>query len=307
MDRAQAERELNQMLEEASHSGRYYTVEEVQQHMEKLFAPENIVYLTGDPHGRFDRVEAFCRRQEVEKGNTFIILGDVGLNYFGDYRDEEKKAQLATLPCTFFCLHGNHEQRPSTLIGYQVCEYHGGKVWVEPQYPNIVFAIDGEIYDFCGHSCLVIGGAYSVDKWYRLARGFHWWPDEQPSPEVRNKVESVLDQRCWQVDIVLTHTCPLKYEPREVFLQGLDQSTVDKSTEIWLDEIESKLQYERWYCGHYHTEKQIDKIRFMFEDYALIPHTVSIEEEKAIIAKMQRQADIVAALGLLEDTEEEAH
>ena len=48
MDRAQAERELNQMLEEASHSGRYYTVEEVQQHMEKLFAPENIVYLTGD-------------------------------------------------------------------------------------------------------------------------------------------------------------------------------------------------------------------------------------------------------------------
>lgn len=45
----------------------------------------------------------------------------------------------------------------------------------------------------------------------------------------------------------------------------------------------------------------------MFEDYALIPHTVSIEEEKAIIAKMQRQADIVAALGLLEDTEEEAH
>ena len=145
MDRAQAERELNQMLEEASHSGRYYTVEEVQQHMEKLFAPENIVYLTGDTHGRFDRVEAFCRRQEVEKGNTFIILGDVGLNYFGDYRDEEKKAQLATLPCTFFCLHGNHEQRPSTLIGYQVCEYHGGKVWVEPQYPNIVFAIDGEI------------------------------------------------------------------------------------------------------------------------------------------------------------------
>ena len=135
------------------------------------------------------------------------------------------------------------------------------------------------------------------DKWYRLARGFHWWPDEQPSPEVRNKVESVLDQRCWQVDIVLTHTCPLKYEPREVFLQGLDQSTVDKSTEIWLDEIESKLQYERWYCGHYHTEKQIDKIRFMFEDYALIPHTVSIEEEKAIIAKMQRQADYRGGIG----------
>lgn len=87
---------------------------------------------------------------------------------------------------------------------------------------------------------------------------------------------------------VLPHL-PLKYEPVEVFLPGIDQSTVDKSTEEWLDTIESKLHYERWYCGHYHTEKQVDKLRFMFEDYALLPHTLSIEEEKALIAKMERR------------------
>ena len=29
----------------------------------------------------------------------------------------------------------------------------------------------GEVYDFNGNSCIVIGGAYSVDKYYRLARG----------------------------------------------------------------------------------------------------------------------------------------
>ena len=160
-------------------------------------------------------------------------------------------------------------------MGYQRSEYHGGAVWVEPQFPNIVFAIDGEVYDFCGHSCLVIGGAYSVDKWYRLARGFHWWPDEQPSEEIRRKVETVLEQRIWQVDVVLSHTCPLKYEPREVFLKGLDQSTVDKSTEEWLGKIESRLRYQRWYCGHYHTEKRVDSLQFMFEDYATLPHELS--------------------------------
>ena len=119
----------------------------------------------------------------------------------------------------------------------------------------------------------MIGGAYSIDKHYRLAMGYGWWPDEQPSPQVKEKVERVLEERNWQVDVVFSHTCPLKYEPVEVFLPGVDQSTVDKSTEEWLDAIESKLHYERWYCGHYHTEKQVDKLRFMFEDYAVLPGT----------------------------------
>ena len=85
----------------------------------------------------------------------------------------------------------------------------------------------------------------------------------------------MLEQRIWQVDVVLSHTCPLKYEPREVFLKGLDQSTVDKSTEEWLGKIESKLRYQRWYCGHYHTEKRVDSLQFMFEDYATLPHELS--------------------------------
>ena len=40
-----------------------------------------------------------------------------------------------------------------------------------------------------------------------------------------------IRDRNWQVDVVFSHTCPLKYEPVEVFLPGIDQSTVDKSTE----------------------------------------------------------------------------
>ena len=68
-----------------------------------------------------------------------------------------------------------------------------------------------------------------------------------------------------KVDIVLSHTCPYKYLPYEVFLPGIDQSTVDQSTEKFLDDIENTLNYKKWYCGHYHTEKIVDKIEFMFE------------------------------------------
>ena len=232
---------------------------------ELLQMPEHVVYLTGDTHGRFNRIEAFCRGRDMDQENTFIILGDVGLNYFGDFRDWPGKEQLARLPCTFFCIHGNHEQRPTPLMGYQRSEYHGGAVWVEPQFPNIVFAIDGEVYDFCGHSCLVIGGAYSVDKWYRLGRGFHWWPDEQPSPEIKAYVEQQIREK--QFDIVLSHTCPFKYEPTEMFLGGIDQRTVDDSTERWLDTIEESIQYKAWFCGHWHTDKRIDKMHFLFRSF----------------------------------------
>ena len=169
-------------------------------------------------HGRFERIISFCERQQVQSESTFIILGDVGLNYYGDRRDRRGKDALAQIPITFFCIHGNHEMRPSEELGYQVKEYHGGKVWVQPEYPNLVFAIDGEIYDFFGHSCIVIGGAYSVDKYYRLARGYNWFEDEQPSDEIKEKVERVLSERDWKIDVVLSHTCPLRYEPAEVFL-----------------------------------------------------------------------------------------
>ena len=304
MDKEQAAKELMAMLEEAKNDvGR--PAEEVFAELEEKFSPKNIYYITGDTHGEFDRIQSFCARHEVEPENTFIILGDVGLNYFGGGSDRKGKKKLAKLPATFFCIHGNHEMRPSKALGYEVQEYRGGKVWVEPAYPNILFAIDGEIYDFMGYSCLVIGGAYSVDKFYRLARGYRWFPDEQPSDEIKRKVETVLEARNWKVDVVLAHTCPLRYEPTEVFLPMIDQSTVDKSTEIWLEEIEQKLSYERWYCGHYHIAKKIDKIQFMFEDYDLLPHTLNLQEEAELIRRMERQAEIVQALERLDDAKGE--
>ena len=131
----------------------------------------------------------------------------------------------------------------------------------------MLFAKDGEFYELDSKRCAAIGGAYSVDKYYRLANNWGWWTDEQPSQEIKARVESRLDIESWAVDVVLTHTCPLRYIPTEVFLPGIDQNTVDNGTEEWLEKIESKLSYDRWYCGHYHTDKTIDKIRFIFNDF----------------------------------------
>lgn len=199
-----------------------------------------------------------------------IILGDAGFNYYRDLRDTRAKEYVAETPITLFCIHGNHEARPQTIPTYIEKEYHGGKVLYEEDFPNLLFAIDGEVYNFDGYRCIVIGGAYSVDKYYRLARGWHWFPDEQPDETIKSTVEQRLNEMNNEVDIVLSHTCPRKYEPIEVFLSTIDQSSVDKSTEDWLGVLEERLSYKKWYCGHYHTAKKIDRLQFMFEDFDVI-------------------------------------
>ena len=229
-----------------------------------------MIYLTGDTHGDVSRIEEFCKQYETDRDDILIILGDAGINYDGGRRDRAVKQFLKELPITLFCIHGNHEQRPYTIDGYKETLWRGGIVYLEEEYPNLLFAKDGEIFDLDGRKAIVIGGAYSIDKEYRLAYGYGWWSDEQPSDDVKQYVELQLDRLGWKVDLVLSHTTPLKYEPTEVFLPGIDQSTVDKSTEIWLDDIEDRLDYQRWYCGHYHTEKEIDKLVIMFENYDVL-------------------------------------
>jgi len=229
-----------------------------------------MIYITGDTHGEFGRIEAFCRRFGTCREDVMVILGDAGINFSGGIRDMRKKEFLEALPITVFAIHGNHERRPQTIEGYQEKVWRGGVVYQEEEYPSLLFAKDGEVFDLDGKRAIVMGGAYSIDKMVRLMYGYGWWPDEQPSEEVKRYVERRLDGLGWKVDVVLSHTVPLKYEPVEVFMAGVNQSKVDKSTEEWLDGIEDRLDYGKWYCGHYHTEKKIDRVEIMFENFGVV-------------------------------------
>lgn len=237
-----------------------------------------MIYITGDTHGSFEHIERFCKENNTTSEDVMIILGDVGLNYFLDTRDLVLKDKIAKLPITLFCIHGNHEERPYCLPNYRISHFAGGVVFQEKRYPNILFAKDGERYYFEVNGekikTIVIGGAYSVDKYYRLSRGMSWFESEQPDEDIKSFVEAALCMVNWDVDVVLSHTSPLKYEPREWFLPMINQEGVDKSTEQWLDNIESRLKYKKWYCGHYHGSKKIDKLQFMFKDIDLFSKSI---------------------------------
>lgn len=230
-----------------------------------------MVYYSGDIHGDVERVALDVLRYGITAEDTIVLLGDVGVNFFGDERDAEAKEALNDLAPTIFCVHGNHEMRPETIPSYHAAQWHGGTVYVEDKYPKLLFAKDGELYDLDGYTAIVIGGAYSVDKFFRQKWGMLWFADEQPPEEVKQRVEANLDAHGWIVDVVLSHTCPERYIPTEAFLPGLDQTTVDRSTEEWLGRIEAKLCYGYWFCGHWHIDKRIDKMHFLMRSYETLP------------------------------------
>ena len=229
----------------------------------------NRFYITGDTHGEFNRIKKFICEHNTTKDDVLIILGDAGINYslVGklDGRSREVKEELAKFPLTLFCIHGNHEERPYNVDGYELQEHFGAPAYVNPKYPNQIFAKDGEIYDLGGFKTLVIGGAYSVDKWYRLAGRGRWFESEQPTKEIKEYVEQTCEKNDWKVDIVLTHTCPTETEPRHLFLPFIDQESVDKSTEQWLQTIADRLTFKKWYFGHFHGDWENGNYEMLFE------------------------------------------
>lgn len=225
-------------------------------------------YITGDCHRDFSR---FFQQGQTSnsKDKAFIVLGDFCVNYYFDSSDDRVKQKLQNTGMTYYLVRGNHEARPSKVFGMGI-EYDKeikNLVYCQPQYPNIKYLIDGKVYQFGDYSALVIGGAYSVDKQYRLNRKntnpdgdyYHvaaeagWFQDEQLSETERNYISAVT--KGIDVDFVFTHTCPIDWEPTDLFLGQINQSEVDKSMELWLSELKDSFNWKIWCFGHYHADR----------------------------------------------------
>lgn len=244
-----------------------------------------MIYITGDTHRNFKRVRDFCEKNNTSKEDVLIILGDAGINYYLDESDLFLKEELQELPITLFCIRGNHEVRPDDINTYEIRYWHsgndrlcgfwdrpnrpsgygGGAVFVEPDFPNLIFAQDGETYYINNKKFLVIGGAYSIDKWYRISHGLRWFKNEQLRFSERVKIEKEIKDNNYSFDYILSHTCPYNTRPEHLFLKGVNQNTVDTTMEKWLQDIADKINFKRWYFGHYHGDWDNGKYSMLYE------------------------------------------
>lgn len=223
--------------------------------------------VTGDKHGKVTPwLDTGCLSEYNPEKTAVIVLGDFGVNFWLNKTDRNIKRNIEQHGYTFYVVKGNHEARPETLPNIELVydENVENYVWIEPQFPHIRYFKQYGIYIVAGFKCLVVGGAYSVDKMYRLERmGYTeetniptktgWFADEQLTEEEMISIEAIINDN--NFDFILSHTCPYSLMPTDMFLRGIDQSKVDKRMEIFLDKIYQKNRDKLiWLWAHYHRD-----------------------------------------------------
>ena len=240
--------------------------------------------LTGDTHGKVCERIAEIDKELYPVGETaLIILGDAGINFYLNNTDKRNKKNIQKTGYVVYCVRGNHEERPEKVPGIHPMydENVNGVVLHDIEYPNIRYFMDGGEYTINDHSILTIGGAYSIDKWHRLARAPYpdgwtgWFESEQLTEDEMREIELKCMNNHY--DIVLTHTCPISWEPTDLFLAGINQSKVDKTMENFFERIKDAMSWGIWCFGHYHDDRLVrPRVEMLF--YNIIELNSIIEQ-----------------------------
>lgn len=214
------------------------------------------IFVTGDLHGEIDIKKLGSKswplgRQELTKEDYLIITGDFGLVWDDSPQCNWWLNWLHECPWTTLFVDGNHENF-DLLEQYPVEEMFGGQV---ARINDSVFWLKrGEVFVINEQRIFVFGGGMSHDQDWRTP-GKTWWPQEQSKQcDFDNAIKN-LEKYNWCVDFVLSHVPPycevLGFMPRAYALKGYGTDW----TEHHLDELKSRLSFERWYFGHLHMDQ----------------------------------------------------
>ena len=221
-----------------------------------------MIYIRGDIHGdvlqiiRWIYVES--TKWETGQDVFLILTGDVGLNFFLDRRDFQRKLILQEaldelgergIRLHILCVRGNHDCRPEHIYSYHLTEAFGGEAYLEDPYPGLLFLKDGQSYEIEGFSFFVIGGGNSSDIFLRLLNDEPFWQDEALSEKEMNDIQRFINLLPGQNVLLLSHMLPARFS-----LSAHRENCAGSSMEVFLDRIYEECHSKicGWYCGHYH-------------------------------------------------------
>jgi len=211
----------------------------------------NDLYFCGDIHGRYrEFIWTICIKKNIHDA-IIIVLGDFGVGFTKDmdieYRKSEPKLEKNNL--TVYSIRGNHDD-PKYFDSTH-------------DYPRLKFMQDHQIYEIAGRKIYTIGGAHSTDAntnpgtsvpdrkletEARLRKGKlpTWWENEY--------VEKKYTDLPTKVDIIISHTAPLRFEPIPIRTSEVSISQYEKILDErkYLDYILSEIKADYWFYGHFH-------------------------------------------------------
>jgi Icc-related predicted phosphoesterase len=196
------------------------------------------IILTADMHGRWDVIFDKIKYFDI-KDSLFVIAGDIGVGFLED----KKQNRQLSLANDFFkkrnivclCIRGNHDNK----------RWFDGSV----DYSNFKLLPDYSIIEVNGESWQFVGGAISVDRFYRL-EGVSYWNDEV----------FVLDRdKAVKCDVLITHSAPPWIGPthKSAFVTSFYQKDPTLEDELILErklhqELMDICQPKKHFCGHFH-------------------------------------------------------
>ncbi len=221
-----------------------------------------MIFITGDIHGNIDIHKLsnsnFKMFDNITRDDYLIICGDFGLVWDDSKEDIYWRKWLDRKPWTTLWIDGNHENY-DLLEKYDVEDWHGGKI--QKITDNIFHLMRGYVFEIDGKKIFAFGGAESHDKEYRKL-GRTMWLDELPNEAELQRGRMSLESVGWNVDIVITHSLSTHIQ-NHIFR---DFSYNNNILTDFFDEIESELDYNMWFSGHYHIDKKYDKKHFLIYD-----------------------------------------
>lgn len=216
------------------------------------------VFVTGDYHGGFEhyKLDDWVEGSALGRNDYLIVAGDFGLPWDFSTEECDEILWLETRPYTVLFCDGNHEHYEHWLSRPRE-EWRGGVVQRISNASPIRRLCRGEVFELDGSKIFVMGGATSVDKQQRTPY-IDWWPCELPDEEEIEHARASLDACDWQVDYVITHTCSNMVAPRALYPSfGWQYPDTDRLMNFF-DELEERLDYKKWYFGHFHRDRVID-------------------------------------------------
>lgn len=229
-------------------------------------------FVTGDVHGVAgdldDRMYELTDKlgRSLDRDDTVFLLGDVGLRY-GAVESPYMHTVMRDYGATFVVMRGNHDIRYCRDFrdgmygnGFHEVDWRGGRVLVDDLEDNVLYVPDtGALFPNDGHPFLVIPGAFSVDGYYRQRMFMPYEREEQLTVAEMDDVIGLSEKG--SVEHVFSHTCPHSWLPliEDLFLDGIDQGSVDKSMEKMMDAVLENVGegLRGWWFGHYHDDRDL--------------------------------------------------
>lgn len=209
-----------------------------------------MIYVTGDTHGDAKRLSPSALAR-LRDGDTLIVCGDFGFLWDGSPKEEKILKELGSRRYNICFLDGTHENF-KLLNEYDQEQWAHGRV--RRISGNLRYLMRGEVYQLQGKTFFTFGGGESPDMSMRMGSGT-WFREEAPTREEMLRGMENLRKAGEKVDLILTHEPPQKTKE---FLRAPDGgAAIFTVLNAYFDEIARRCQYQKWYFGSLHTDKQV--------------------------------------------------